>query len=100
MTLSRRELLAGAALASLSMKSANGSEASHIESKQRGRAAGKPVLVAAGNAFAYLAAGYEPDQPHTIAVNDGESRLEKTVSLFEGASRQWPPLVAPPPTNL
>ncbi len=44
--------------------------------------------------------GYEPGQPHTIAIHDGETRLEKTVSVFEGASREWPPLVAPSPTNL
>jgi N4-(beta-N-acetylglucosaminyl)-L-asparaginase len=44
--------------------------------------------------------GYEPNQPHTIAIHDGEPRLEKTVSVFEGASRAWPPLVAPSPTNL
>jgi N4-(beta-N-acetylglucosaminyl)-L-asparaginase len=44
--------------------------------------------------------GYEPGQPHTIAVHDGEPRLEKTVSVFEGASREWPPLVAPSSTKL
>jgi N4-(beta-N-acetylglucosaminyl)-L-asparaginase len=44
--------------------------------------------------------GYEPGRPHTIAVHDGEARLEKTVSVFEGVSREWPPLVAPSPTKL
>ncbi len=39
--------------------------------------------------------GYEPGRPHTIAVHDGTRRLEKTVSLFEGASQEWPPVVAP-----
>ncbi|MBS0374306.1 MAG: isoaspartyl peptidase/L-asparaginase [Proteobacteria bacterium] len=39
--------------------------------------------------------GYEPGRPHTIAVHDGSARLEKTVSLYEGASQEWPPLVAP-----
>jgi N4-(beta-N-acetylglucosaminyl)-L-asparaginase len=39
--------------------------------------------------------GYEPGRPHTIAVHDGTARLEKTVSLYEGASQEWPPLVAP-----
>jgi N4-(beta-N-acetylglucosaminyl)-L-asparaginase len=38
--------------------------------------------------------GYEPGQPHTIAVHDGTPRLEKTVSLFEGASQRWPPTPA------
>ena len=38
--------------------------------------------------------GYEPGQPHTIAVHDGTLRLEKTVSLFEGASQRWPPTPA------
>lgn len=36
--------------------------------------------------------GYEPDKPHQIAVHDGTRRLEKTVSLFDGASQDWPPL--------
>jgi N4-(beta-N-acetylglucosaminyl)-L-asparaginase len=37
--------------------------------------------------------GYEPGRPHTIALHDGTPRLEKTVSLYEGASQEWPPLV-------
>lgn len=44
--------------------------------------------------------GYEPGRPHTIAVHDGTRRLEKTVSLFEGASQEWPPVVAPSKANL
>ncbi len=39
--------------------------------------------------------GYEPGKPHGIAVHDGTGRLEKTVSLYEGVSQEWPPLVAP-----
>lgn len=39
--------------------------------------------------------GYEPGKPHTIAVHDGSARLEKTVSLYEGVSQEWPPIVAP-----
>ena len=39
--------------------------------------------------------GYEPGKPHTIAVHDGSPRLEQTVSLYHGASREWPPRVAP-----
>lgn len=39
--------------------------------------------------------GYEPGKPHAIAVHDGTARLEKTVSLYEGVSQEWPPLVAP-----
>ena len=36
--------------------------------------------------------GYEPGNPHKIAVHDGVSkRSEKTVSLFQGASQEWPP---------
>ncbi len=36
--------------------------------------------------------GYEPGRPHRIAVHDGGTkRNEKTVSLFEGASQEWPP---------
>jgi N4-(beta-N-acetylglucosaminyl)-L-asparaginase len=36
--------------------------------------------------------GYEPGKPHQIAVHDGSKRLEKSVSLFVGASQDWPPL--------
>lgn len=39
--------------------------------------------------------GYEPGHPHTIAVHDGTLRLEKTVSLYEGESQEWPPNVVP-----
>jgi N4-(beta-N-acetylglucosaminyl)-L-asparaginase len=36
--------------------------------------------------------GYETGKPHRIAVHDGTTkRNEKTVSLFEGASQEWPP---------
>jgi len=37
--------------------------------------------------------GYEPGRPHLIAVHDGKLRAEKTVSLYEGASEEWPPIV-------
>jgi N4-(beta-N-acetylglucosaminyl)-L-asparaginase len=36
--------------------------------------------------------GYQRDKPHQIAVHDGSRRLEKTASLFAGASESWPPL--------
>jgi N4-(beta-N-acetylglucosaminyl)-L-asparaginase len=36
--------------------------------------------------------GYEPGKPHMIAVHDGTKRLEKTVSLYSGASQDWPPI--------
>jgi N4-(beta-N-acetylglucosaminyl)-L-asparaginase len=36
--------------------------------------------------------GYETNKPHQIAVHDGRRRLEKTVSMFSGASHDWPPL--------
>ena len=36
--------------------------------------------------------GYEPGKPHRIAVHDGTTkRNEKTHSLFEGESQEWPP---------
>lgn len=36
--------------------------------------------------------GYEPNNPHHIAIHDGTTkRNEKTVNLFEGASQEWPP---------
>ena len=37
--------------------------------------------------------GYEPGKPHRIAVHDGTSkRNEKTISMFEGESQEWPPM--------
>jgi len=44
--------------------------------------------------------GYTPERPHTIAVHDGTLRLEKTVSLYEGASQAWPPEVVKSKSNL
>ena len=44
--------------------------------------------------------GYETGKPHTIAVHDGTARLEKTVSLYEGASQAWPPHVVPDKVHL
>jgi N4-(beta-N-acetylglucosaminyl)-L-asparaginase len=44
--------------------------------------------------------GYEPGHPHTIGVHDGTLRLEKTVSLFEGVSQEWPPVVSPSKAEL
>jgi len=35
--------------------------------------------------------GYEASKPHTIAVHDGTKRSEQTVSLFKGASLDFPP---------
>jgi N4-(beta-N-acetylglucosaminyl)-L-asparaginase len=34
---------------------------------------------------------YEASKPHTVAVHDGTKRREKTVALFQGASRDFPP---------
>jgi N4-(beta-N-acetylglucosaminyl)-L-asparaginase len=37
--------------------------------------------------------GYgDENQPHRIAVHDGNKRLEKTASLFQGVSQIWPPI--------
>ena len=36
--------------------------------------------------------GYEPGKPHEIAIHDGTRRREKTVSMFQGVSQDWPPL--------
>ena len=44
--------------------------------------------------------GYETGKPHSIAVCDGTARLEKTVSLYEGVSQEWPPLVVPSTSTL
>ena len=38
--------------------------------------------------------GYETGKPHKIAVHDGTRRAEKTVSLFSGASQEWPPTLS------
>jgi N4-(beta-N-acetylglucosaminyl)-L-asparaginase len=44
--------------------------------------------------------GYEPGRPHAIAVHDGTPRLEKMVSLYEGVSQEWPPLIVAPRNTL
>jgi len=36
--------------------------------------------------------GYEAGKPHQFAIHDGARRLEQTVALFEGYSREWPPM--------
>ncbi len=77
MSISRRELLVGAALGSLGVRRAQPSEASRIDLKQRGRAAAKPVLVAAGNAFAYLSTGYE-------VLTKGGDTLDAAISVVRG----------------
>jgi N4-(beta-N-acetylglucosaminyl)-L-asparaginase len=38
--------------------------------------------------------GYQAGKPHKIAVHDEVKRAEKTVSLFSGVSREWPPVPA------
>jgi N4-(beta-N-acetylglucosaminyl)-L-asparaginase len=36
--------------------------------------------------------GYRPGSPHKFAIHDGTRRLEQTAALFEGYSREWPPM--------
>jgi N4-(beta-N-acetylglucosaminyl)-L-asparaginase len=36
--------------------------------------------------------GYDVGKPHQFAIHDGTRRLEQTVALFEGYSREWPPM--------
>ena len=36
--------------------------------------------------------GYEAGKPHRFAIHDGSRRLEQTGALFEGYSREWPPM--------
>ena len=37
--------------------------------------------------------GYgDQNKPHQIAIHDGTKHLEKTISLFNGVSRAWPPI--------
>lgn len=36
--------------------------------------------------------GYDAGKPHQIAIHDGTRRLEKTVNVFPGPSRDWPPV--------
>ena len=44
--------------------------------------------------------GYEPGNPHKIAVHDGTRRAEKTVALFKGSSQEFPPFPKVPPERL
>ncbi len=36
--------------------------------------------------------GYSQGRPHKYAIHDGTRRLEQTAALFEGYSREWPPM--------
>ena len=44
--------------------------------------------------------GYEPGNPHRIAVHDGTRRAEKTVALFAGTSQEFPPFPKVPADRL
>jgi N4-(beta-N-acetylglucosaminyl)-L-asparaginase len=44
--------------------------------------------------------GYTPEKPHKIAVHDGTRRAEVTVSLFKGASQEFPPFPVAMPKEL
>ncbi|HEY8265482.1 MAG TPA: isoaspartyl peptidase/L-asparaginase [Steroidobacteraceae bacterium] len=44
--------------------------------------------------------GYEPGNPHRIAIHDGTRRAEKTVALFAGASQEFPPFPKVPADRL
>jgi N4-(beta-N-acetylglucosaminyl)-L-asparaginase len=44
--------------------------------------------------------GYEINKPHRITVHDGTARREKTVNMFQGASQEWPPEMAPSNSSL
>ncbi len=35
--------------------------------------------------------GYSQNEPHKIAIHDGERRAEPTVALLKGPSQEWPP---------
>jgi N4-(beta-N-acetylglucosaminyl)-L-asparaginase len=43
---------------------------------------------------------YADQRPHTIAVHDGTKRSEKTMALFKGESRDFPPTPKLPPQVL
>jgi N4-(beta-N-acetylglucosaminyl)-L-asparaginase len=44
--------------------------------------------------------GYTEHEKHQIAVHDGTRRREATVSLFKGASHEFPPFPVPIPEEL
>ena len=44
--------------------------------------------------------GYEPGNPHRIAVHDGTRRAEKTTALFTGTSQEFPPFPKVPAERL
>jgi N4-(beta-N-acetylglucosaminyl)-L-asparaginase len=44
--------------------------------------------------------GYSKNKPHKIAVHDGTSRAEVTVSLFKGDSHSFPPFPVAIPEEL
>src|SRR5215813_9310069 len=76
-TISRRELLLGATLGALGVKRAGQGAEAKIESKQRMRVGTKPALIAAGNSFAYLNAGYE-------LLQRGGDTLDAAIAVVRG----------------
>jgi N4-(beta-N-acetylglucosaminyl)-L-asparaginase len=76
-TFSRRELLLGTALGALGANRVGQGGEAKIETKQRMRAAAKPALIAAGNAYAYLNAGYE------LLLKGGDT-LDAAIAVVRG----------------
>src|SRR5215467_13221763 len=76
-TISRRELLLGATLGALGVERAGQGAEAKIESKQRMRVGTKPALIAAGNAYAYLNAGYE-------LLQKGGDTLDAAIAVVRG----------------
>jgi N4-(beta-N-acetylglucosaminyl)-L-asparaginase len=44
--------------------------------------------------------GYSENNPHKIAIHDGNKRAEKTTALFKGYSQEFPPFPTIPPELL
>jgi N4-(beta-N-acetylglucosaminyl)-L-asparaginase len=44
--------------------------------------------------------GYSENNPHRIAIHDGNKRAEKTTALFKGYSQEFPPFPKIPPELL
>ena len=77
MTLSRRDFVSGIALGALGASATGARAGTAIEPKQKMRAASTPIIVSAGNGYAYLSRAY-------ALLKDGGDTLEAALSVVRG----------------
>jgi N4-(beta-N-acetylglucosaminyl)-L-asparaginase len=77
MTLSRRDFVSGIALGALGATATGADAAPAVEPKQKMRAASTPIIVSAGNGYAYLERAYE-------VLKGGGDTLDAAIAVVKG----------------